>query len=170
MHSLGKSFFFPLASIVFGIAEKAPPACLETPACGFGNAKKHPDFFRPGMSGVCSCPVSIQLVVLPHLKSGITGMPVSLRHAPTVIVVEVIGVVPLSRRGREHKLDIVPVVLHDTVVIPSNVTTITNPFLQSREIIRGIEICHSSDIYYPTLSVLSFHLSPLLTLKNIQRH
>lgn len=100
------------------------------------------------MCCVCLCPVSIRLVVLPPLKSSIARMPVSLRHTAVIIVVEVIGVVALGSRGWEHQLDIVTMVLHDAVVIPSNVASVTNPLLQSREIISGIEVGHSLNFFH----------------------
>lgn len=74
-------------------------------------------------------------------------MTENLRHATVVIVVEVIGVVSLCGGGREHQLDTVSVILHDAVIVPGDVASVTNPFLQRREILRGLKLA----IVFPPL-------------------
>lgn len=92
--------------------------------------------------------LSIGSIILPPLKARIVRMAEDLSQTTIIIVVEVIGIVPFNRRGRKHQLNIVTMVLHDTVVIPCNITFVTNPLLHSREILSGIETSHSLNSFH----------------------
>ena len=58
-------------------------------------------------------------------------------------------------------------ILHDAVVIPGDVTSVTNPLLQGRKIVSRVEIGHRSISFRLVVSVLFGHPLIRIAFSNI---
>jgi len=82
------------------------------------------------------------LVISGSFKSCIARVTIHLRESTACIMVEIISIVSLGSGGRKHQLNIITMILHDAVIVPSDIAPVANPLLQSREIIPRVEIGH----------------------------
>lgn len=109
-------------------------------------------------------------VVSCSFKSCIARVTIRFRESTVCIMVEIISIMSLGSGGREHQLDVVTMVLHDAVVVPSNVASVTNPLLQSREIVSRVEISHCSTSFRFVISVMFGHSLIRAAIPNLQKH